>query len=278
MTTCEYGQLPVLVINMDDDVERLATMREQLQLLDIEWERIPAVDGTALSPQVLRQDNSRARPRKLSASEIGCLQSHVTVWRRIVEGTAPAALVLEDDVLLNPDVALFVNTPSIFVDHDCIIRLETFGMPVVLGQQVANVHGRGLYPLRSLQYGTAAYIITRSRARILLNDYDGRIDTADRLMFCNPLRNRVYQLSPAPCIQHKRHAHRDSSNRIHSRLESEKLVMLRRSWREPLTIACRVTDKIRSLVGIGLDLARGYPLQAVPYSEGHVRVAGNRDA
>ena len=86
----------------------IATMREQLDSLELTWERIPAVDGTALPPEVLLQENRRARPRRLSAGEIGCLRSHVAVWQRIAEARAPAALVLEDDVLL----AAGVHVPS----------------------------------------------------------------------------------------------------------------------------------------------------------------------
>jgi len=109
----ENEQVPIFVINLDADESRLAAMREQLDALALAWERISAVDGTALSPAMLLQENRRARPRRLSAGEIGCLQSHVAVWQRIADGSESAALVLEDDVLLAPDITSILKMPSL---------------------------------------------------------------------------------------------------------------------------------------------------------------------
>lgn len=62
--------LPVYVINLDVDTQRLFTMQAQLDSLGLNWQRIPAVDGGRLSSEVLQQENRRARRRNLSAGEI----------------------------------------------------------------------------------------------------------------------------------------------------------------------------------------------------------------
>lgn len=182
----------------------------------------------------------------------------------MVEGSEPAALILEDDVLLAPDTAFLVQDSSWLMEEDCIVRLETYGMRVVLGHRLGNVQSRGLYPSRSGQHGAAAYIVTRAHANVLLRAYAEFIDTADRLMFGNPLGSRVYQFSPAPCIQRDIYEY----GRIHgerSHLQSERNTMNRQSWLEPLALSRRLTWKLGSVARIGLDVAGGYSFQVVPF-------------
>lgn len=256
--------LPVFVINREADSQRLAAMRKQLDSLGIAWERLPAINGATLSPEILLHENRRARPRKLSPGEIGCLRSHARAWQWIAEGQAEAGLVLEDDVLLASDVTVLIRDLGWLPSDDCIVRLETFSMPVILAERVSTVSGRGIHPLRSIHYGSAAYIITRQRARALLHALGKRIDNADSFLFRYPVRNHVYQLSPALCIQYRRHFRARSGDSL---LEDERSHMLRQSHRDPVAMAHRLIWKAGSLLGIGIDMARGYSLFTVPYHE-----------
>ena len=83
-------------------------MCEQLDAAGLAYERIEAVDGRELdavepvrgfSPEL----NRRSYPRLLSRGEIACYLSHLQALRRLVETGAPAAVILEDDVVLGPD-------------------------------------------------------------------------------------------------------------------------------------------------------------------------------
>lgn len=249
--------LPIYVINLDDDMKRLAAMRDQLDKLGLPWERISAVDGACLSTSIVLQENRRSRQRKLCAEEIGCLYSHIIAWRRIAEGQDGAGLVLEDDLLLAPDMAALVTDPAWLHSDDCIVRLETFARPVVLGSKIATVYGRGLYPQRSIHYGSAAYIITPERARAMLRAYRRYVDTVDDMMFRYPRENRVYQFSPAPCIQHH--------ILNHARRTEFSAKMMRQSWYQPRDITRCLALKAESVFHIMLDIVRGYPMQVVPY-------------
>lgn len=259
--------LPIYVINLDDDRKRLAAMRDQLDKLGLPWERISAVDGAYLSPSTVTQENRRIRQRKLCAEEIGCLYSHIIAWRRIAEGQDRAGLVLEDDLLLATDMAPLVKDPAWLHSDDCIVRLETFARPVVLGSKIATVYGRGLYPQRSIHYGSAAYIITPERARAMLRAYRRYVDTVDDMMFRYPRENRVYQFSPAPCIQHNilNHARRTEFSVRPTRLGRESARMMRQSWCQPRDMTRCLALKAESVFHIMLDIVRGYPMQVVPY-------------
>jgi glycosyl transferase family 25 len=243
-------------------------MKERLGLLGLPWERIAAVEGATLAPQALIHDNRRTSLRCLSAGEMGCLHSHVIAWQRIAHGHATAALVLEDDILLAPEMPLFLQRTSWLANDNCIVRLETFRMPVVLGKQVASVYGRGLYPLRSIHYGSGAYIITRDRARALLAAYRRYVDTADGMLFRHPRENHVYQLSPAPCIQQAVYQ-RDWYTTCcddGSDMEKQRQMALRRSWSDPPAIARRLKWKLASVTAIGCDIVAGYSLHRIPYA------------
>lgn len=256
--------LPIYLLNLDVDAERLERMRMQLELFELEWVRVSAVDGTTLPPQVLRQENRRARPRMLSPGEIGCLQSHVSIWRQIADGPSPAALVLEDDVLLASGFARIVNDVS-WLPPDGIIRLETFCMPVSLGHQIHALEARGVYQMRSNHHGAAAYILTKVRAKILLQDYAAYIDSADRMMFCKPLRNNVYQLSPAPCVQYDIHKYGRRINNQYSRLQDERVKMERKSLYDPRSLALRAMWRFGELSRLASDIANGYHVRKVSY-------------
>lgn len=94
--------------------------------------RVPAVDGSALSPADRRAAVARfhallARGWLYTPGQIGCALSHHAVYRRMVDGNLPAALVLEDDILLTPEfpaslaaaeTLLDASRPQVFLFSD----------------------------------------------------------------------------------------------------------------------------------------------------------------
>ncbi|SFR34896.1 glycosyltransferase family 25 protein [Litoreibacter janthinus] len=70
----------------------------------------PACDGAAMDAKVRDQLVSSESlfqptyPFALSMGEIGCFESHRTVWRHMVENELAAALILEDDVAIDKNV------------------------------------------------------------------------------------------------------------------------------------------------------------------------------
>ena len=100
------------LINLDRNPERLAFIKAQLDALGLAFTRIPACDGRALTPDELARHFSRVRSfiamkKKMSAPEIGCAISHTKAYRQMLADKAPAALILEDGIVLSPG---FVQT------------------------------------------------------------------------------------------------------------------------------------------------------------------------
>ncbi len=96
--------IPIRVINLDRSVDRLALMANQLDTLNLSWDRLSAVaptqDQALLHPLY---DGIRARAlfgRDLAPGEIGCFLSHIVALRSFVESKSPTFIVLEDDTIV----------------------------------------------------------------------------------------------------------------------------------------------------------------------------------
>jgi len=100
--------LPIFVINLDRSPERLALMEAQAGALGLGFERVPGIDGTkALPAWVVTQflGELGQAPTALSKGEVGCYASHLRVMSKIIDHRLEAAIVLEDDALLDESFA-----------------------------------------------------------------------------------------------------------------------------------------------------------------------------
>ena len=105
---------PVYVINMADNTARLARCTEALGAIGVAFSRFEAVNGRALGgDEVARLYDPKANRQKfrhpLVRGELGCYLSHIGLWRLLVEGSAPGAVILEDDFDPAPDLAKILN-------------------------------------------------------------------------------------------------------------------------------------------------------------------------
>jgi glycosyl transferase, family 25 len=123
-------RLRTFVINLDRDTERMDQMAQRLGVLQLPFERVPAVLGRSLSTDERAQlydakANRRHYHSPLVDGEIGCYASHLRLWQRLAaEAASPAEpprsaaavappavnLVLEDDVLLDACVLDLADT------------------------------------------------------------------------------------------------------------------------------------------------------------------------
>ena len=98
--------LPIFVINLDRSPERLALLSAQARASGLRFERISAIDGTRQLPSwaAVQFMNAHGGIRGgLSEGEVGCYASHLLVLSKIVERRIEAAIVLEDDAILDGD-------------------------------------------------------------------------------------------------------------------------------------------------------------------------------
>jgi glycosyl transferase, family 25 len=98
--------IPIFLINLDRSPNRLALMRAQANASGLRFERVPAIDGTKELPTwaTVQFLSPHGRVRAgLSEGEVGCYASHLLVFSKIIERRLEAAIVLEDDAVLDDE-------------------------------------------------------------------------------------------------------------------------------------------------------------------------------
>jgi GR25 family glycosyltransferase involved in LPS biosynthesis len=103
------------------------------------------------------------------SGEIGCALAHHGVWRTIIERGIPAALVLEDDALLDDATPLVAASLTECVRQGDLVQLEE-GYAVLVPQCVVDLDSsRRLSYIcrRIIRVGSAGYMITYGAARIM---------------------------------------------------------------------------------------------------------------
>ena len=153
--------LPIYVINLDQDVERLANIRGTLQQLGIPFERFAAFRGTDV-PDRWKSDFGVDNP--MGPGQIGCYASHLQVMANMLQTDETARVILEDDCDLSSDFAAFLtDLPEQLPDDWDIIRLSP-----TLGNMKRPVHriatlprGRGLYVYSRPPGNAVGYMINR---------------------------------------------------------------------------------------------------------------------
>ena len=105
---------PVFVINMETCKERFDATYERLMQSQVVATRFNATVGKALTSEELSHwydaaANQRYYHRDLTLGEVGCYISHMRVWQKVVDESIPYAIVLEDDLHIEPSFAAILN-------------------------------------------------------------------------------------------------------------------------------------------------------------------------
>ena len=198
-------QLPVFYINLDSRQDRRAFMEEQFGRLGMAAERFPAVTMDKVPPELVAR---HADPRHLwpvSNGDLACGLSHQAIWRVMVEGRVPAALILEDDALLSDGIRDFLAPDILERAGGDVLKLETRRKSTLIGELIGHVGQTALHELQSSHMGSAAYVISLRAAEMslaspLVNDFG-----IDRFLFgkAGPhlLKSRIVQAVPSPAVQ-----------------------------------------------------------------------------
>ena len=160
----------VYVINLDRSADRLAHMGEELARAGLTFERAPGILGAELSgsmkPWFFGDDGAFASP--LKPGEIGCDAAHLSVHLRMASGEyAPLALILEDDVRIDPKIAEVIESAlASLPDGWDILRLSN--APKRAYAVLADLPGGArLVRYSKIPNSAAAYLLNLSGARKL---------------------------------------------------------------------------------------------------------------
>lgn len=137
------------------------------------WEFLDAVEGRKLAADELhrRYDDESARRRygkPLSLGHVGCALSHLDAYRRLLDESLAAALILEDDALIGEHALQVLDRLLNRLDPDqpSLILLSHAKYYRPLGGWRLD-RERKVYPIHMAR-GTHAYLVTRAAARQML--------------------------------------------------------------------------------------------------------------
>ena len=168
---------PVFVINLDKSPERMATIANRLDELDIPFERISGVYGAELSQEEIAKYycaklNKKNYRRPLGLGEIGCYISHIKAWQTIVDRQLHCALILEDDIVIEDGLAELASKLGKSLDTFDIVKFFNKKTNPKIVESVDFTSKYKLCRFKKIPIGNYAQLISLSGAKKLLKAYE----------------------------------------------------------------------------------------------------------
>lgn len=159
------------VINLDSRPDKLKSAAEQLNKYNIEFERFPAVVGSELDQSTIdaaydAETNSKKYYKEMSVGEVGCYLSHIRLWEKIVEEDLDFALILEDDLTVEPEIKHVIEAIQQLQDWDYIKLAGPKGKKIIAEEPINDKYSLVYY--NKTPIGTSAQAVSKQGAKKLL--------------------------------------------------------------------------------------------------------------
>jgi glycosyl transferase family 25 len=184
----------VYVINLDRASDRLAAMESQLRSFPMAHERISACDAANVTQEKMSEvaaprlgrwfrtmsGNHRSEAsgpaifwpeigRYLVAGEIACYLSHVRALQTFLASSADHALILEDDVEVDDDIADVLSVITALPQRPRVVKLEGLQASHDVHYPVASIGVRDIVMMFKPTTGAAGYYVNRAGAGEIVN-------------------------------------------------------------------------------------------------------------
>lgn len=127
----------------------------------------------------------------LSKEECACAQSHILIWKRMLEHNIDYALILEDDACFNKN---WKNMLSEF-------KINDPQWDLILLNASEPVIPSFTWTIAKEQYLTAGYILSIKGAKLLLQSFNNNYASSDCMTSRLQYNNHSYCYFPWPIIQ-----------------------------------------------------------------------------
>ena len=178
---------PIFVINLEHSADRRAAMIARLDPLHVNYSFFKAVNGQALDIDALPAYAKTRRRlffgRDLTKGEIGCLLSHKAVYQHIVDNNIDRAIILEDDVFIEPAfpqiIREIIQSP---VKWD-VIRFLAYDKVQKIGRDVFALPSKPhvLARIPTTSGGAYCYMVNQKAARAFLHHMQKNVLPVDIL-------------------------------------------------------------------------------------------------
>jgi glycosyl transferase family 25 len=206
--------MKIVVINLENNPERLVEITENLKNLNVPFERFNAIYGKKLSDKEIEVNTTfLSRNLLCNYGMIGCAMSHLTVWREFISSDEDFICISEDDVTYNKKFPKLLKDVNLIYDKlkfdylslSCSVGISnSFSNEIKIGEYKFN---KPIFPLT-----TASYILSKKGAQKLIKYFDKINYHIDFSISVNNLFKDVeYYYLKSPDILYVRH---DDSNII----------------------------------------------------------------
>lgn len=164
--------LATYLINLDRAPDRLARMADRLGAAGVPFARIPAVDGRTLAfprPDFSELSYKLLHGRRTIPAEVGCYLSHVACARAFLASDADLALIVEDDVTVEPDLLDTLGRAALQPEVWDLLRLTTMSSGRAVPVRPLG-NGRSLAVALTREKGSGAYVVNRRAAAWIAED------------------------------------------------------------------------------------------------------------
>ena len=172
------------------------------RLKGLDFTLIDAVDGNnnALFEKIECNKN-------LNKYEIANISSHIKSLNLFIKSDHLYCCILEDDILISDRFFSLISSVSNWIPKNTLaIKLETWRQRKLwISRKFISIKWGKLNFLKSLHFGTGAYIVSRDGAECIIAELSKYHEPTDHVIFKTLINNQknsyIYQLNPACCIQ-----------------------------------------------------------------------------
>jgi len=262
------AQLPIYVINLDRRVDRWQVISEDLDFLGLTATRIPGVEAATLA-EFDELERKNGKPPTLPPINLGsaaCMIGHTKALKSFLKTEFPAALILEDDAELALDTLSLLKSTDWWPDGSMVIRLEEGRRHRRFLRRVCGrtPSGRDLRRLEKFAPGSAAYLVNRDGARLLLEAFKTPTQPVDHTIFDSQVSRTARLLRTCQIVPAMARQRRDDNSDIVGWRPEQKLAGLKQQMYRLRLLWARLPYKIRLL---GPRLTGEVRKILVPYSD-----------
>ena len=196
------------VISLSNAAQRRAHICSEFAKEEVDFEFFDAITPATLQTAALTLGLDASRT-DLHQNEVACFLSHVMLWKRAVDEKIDYIAIFEDDIYLGQQAFAFLMD-SAWIPPTCnIIKLETLHKKILLpkNQSIFPLpFNRKLMFLGEAHMGAGGYVLSLDAAK-KLSEFVlqlPKLIPIDHILFREypeSADDKVYQLSPAICIQ-----------------------------------------------------------------------------
>ena len=192
--------MKTFVINLKQSMDRRERMINVLKNFPYQYEFFEAVDGSKIEnlSEVYNEKKAvRFYKTPLKLGEIGCVLSHISIYKKMIDENIERALIFEDDILLSDEfnsVILKLETFSMNNDVFLLGQSGKFIYKKLLKKRITDTHQ--LIQIANLCYGAFAYVIDLEAAKKLYAlNHPVKFKSDDWNIFFNLIN--IYLVEPA---------------------------------------------------------------------------------